>query len=40
MKLLLDENVPRQLKRDTIGHDIFTVREKDGMVNLMVSYCN
>ena len=28
MRLLLDENVPRQLKRDIIGHEVFTVREK------------
>ena len=39
MKLLLDENVPRQLKRDIIDlggipHEVFTVR-KDGMENSM-----
>lgn len=28
MRLLLDENVPRQLKHDIIGHEVFTVREK------------
>jgi predicted nuclease of predicted toxin-antitoxin system len=28
MKLLLDENVPRQLKQDITGHEVFTVREK------------
>ena len=28
MKLLLDENVPQQLKQDIIGHEVFTVREK------------
>ncbi len=28
MRLLLDENVPRQLKRDIIGHEVFTVRDK------------
>jgi hypothetical protein len=29
MKLLLDENVPRQLKRDITEHEVFTVREKE-----------
>lgn len=36
MKLLLDENIPRQLKRDIINHhEVFTVREKqwDGKLN-------
>lgn len=29
MKLLLDENIPRQLKRDIVDHhEVFTVREK------------
>ena len=28
MKLLLDENVPRQLKRDITDYEVFTVREK------------
>ncbi|MEO0332446.1 MAG: DUF5615 family PIN-like protein [Bacteroidota bacterium] len=29
MKLLLDENIPRQLKRDIVGnHEVFTIREK------------
>jgi hypothetical protein len=28
MKLLLDENVPRQLKQDIIGREVFSVREK------------
>jgi predicted nuclease of predicted toxin-antitoxin system len=28
MKLLLDENVPRQLKRDITEYEVFTVREK------------
>ena len=27
MKVLLDEDMPRQLKRDLVGHDISTVRE-------------
>jgi len=29
MKLLLDENLPRKLKRDLPGHEVFTVREMD-----------
>ena len=36
MKLLLDENTPRQLKRDIASyHEVFTVREKqwDGKLN-------
>ncbi len=28
MRLLLDENVPRQLKRDLTKYEVFTVREK------------
>ena len=28
MKLLLDENIPRQLKQDIVDHHEFTVREK------------
>lgn len=28
MKLLLDENLPKRLKQDFAGHEIFTVREK------------
>lgn len=28
MKLLLDENVPRQLKRDILDHEVYTVKEK------------
>ena len=28
MKLLLDENVRRQLKRDIVNHEVCTVREK------------
>ena len=27
MKLLLDENLPRKLKRDLPNHEVFTVRE-------------
>ncbi|GAB4043711.1 DUF5615 family PIN-like protein [Spirosoma litoris] len=27
MRLLLDENVPRKIKLDLVGHDVFTVRE-------------
>lgn len=27
MRLLLDENVPRKLKHDLTGHDVYTVRE-------------
>ena len=27
MRLLLDENVPRKLKQDLQGHDVYTVRE-------------
>ena len=27
MKLLLDENLPRKLKRDLPGHEVFTVSE-------------
>ena len=27
MRLLLDENVPRKLKQDLEGHDVYTVRE-------------
>lgn len=27
MRLLLDENVPKKLKQDLVGHDVFTVRE-------------
>ena len=35
MKLLLDENLPRKLKRDLPGHEVFTVREMnwDGLEN-------
>jgi len=35
MKLLLDENVPRQLKRDIAEHHVFTVQEKNwnGILN-------
>jgi predicted nuclease of predicted toxin-antitoxin system len=29
MKVLLDENLPKGLKRDFPGHEIFTVRDKD-----------
>ena len=28
MLLLLDENLPKKLKRDFLGHQIFTIREK------------
>jgi predicted nuclease of predicted toxin-antitoxin system len=28
MKLLLDENVPRQLKRDVKNHEVYTIGEK------------
>ena len=28
MRLLLDENVPRQLKQDITGHEVYTIREK------------
>jgi hypothetical protein len=28
MKLLLDENLPKKLKNDFPGHEVFTVREK------------
>ena len=28
MKLLLDENLPKRLKRDFPEHDVFTVRDK------------
>ncbi len=28
MKLLLDENVPRQLKQELTNHEVFTVKEK------------
>lgn len=28
MKLLLDENLPKRLKRDFAQHEIFTVRDK------------
>ena len=28
MRLLLDENLPRKLKREFLDHEIFTVREK------------
>ena len=27
MRLLLDENVPKKLKHDLVGHDVYTVRE-------------
>lgn len=27
MRLLLDENIPKKLKQDLVGHDVFTVRE-------------
>ncbi len=27
MKLLLDENLPKRLKQDFLGHDVFTVRD-------------
>ena len=35
MKLLLDENLPRKLKRDLVNHEVFTVREMhwDGKEN-------
>lgn len=35
MKLLLDENLPRKLKRDLPHHEVFTVREMrwDGLEN-------
>ena len=35
MKLLLDENLPRKLKRDLASHEVFTVREMrwDGKEN-------
>jgi predicted nuclease of predicted toxin-antitoxin system len=35
MKLLLDENLPRKLKRDLAGHEVFTVRDMlwDGKEN-------
>ncbi len=29
MKLLLDENLPKRLKRDFPEHEIYTVRDKD-----------
>lgn len=28
MRLLLDENLPKRLKNDFLGHEIFTVRDK------------
>ncbi|AMJ65878.1 DUF5615 family PIN-like protein [Hymenobacter sp. PAMC 26628] len=28
MKLLLDENLPKRLKQDFPGHEVFTVRDK------------
>ena len=28
MKLLLDENLPKRLKDDFAGHEIYTVRDK------------
>lgn len=35
MKLLLDENLPKRLKFDFEGHEVFTVREKlwNGITN-------
>jgi hypothetical protein len=35
MKLLLDENLPRKLKKDLAGHEAFTVRDMlwDGKEN-------
>lgn len=35
MKLLLDENLPKKLKNDFPGHEVFTVREQgwDGKTN-------
>ncbi len=29
MKVLLDENLPKALKQDFPGHDVFTVRDKN-----------
>lgn len=29
MKVLLDENLPKGLKQDFPGHDVFTVRDKN-----------
>ena len=44
MKLLLDENLPKRLKEDFPGHEIYTVRDKrwngrenGELLNLMVS---
>lgn len=28
MRLLLDENIPKRLKQDFAGHEVFTVRDK------------
>lgn len=35
MRVLLDEDIPRKLKREIIGHDVATVREMrwNGIVN-------
>ncbi len=35
MRLLLDENLPKRLKHDFPGHEVFTVREKgwNGITN-------
>lgn len=30
MKLLLDENLPKKLKRDLAGHEVYTVRDMLG----------
>ncbi len=29
MRLLLDENLPKKLKKDFSGHEIFTIRERN-----------
>ncbi len=29
MRLLLDENLPKRLKKDFSGHEIFTIRERN-----------
>ena len=45
MKLLLDECLPRRLKRELLGHDVVTVPEmgwagiKNGPLLAIASYC-
>jgi hypothetical protein len=40
MRILLDECVPRPLKRELTDYEVRTVVEMDGQVRRTVSYCD